>query len=90
MKRKGLVYVWIVVAAMMCPALFVSCIDYASQGTKAAAEFCDCLSEGYSKDECEKQFLKNYDRAEYMNNDFISAFNKEGEDCGITATKYAY
>jgi len=88
MKNKNVISVWFAFMAVVSFAILTSCIDYAEQGEKAAAEFCDCLDEGYSESECEKRFRKNYDRAEYMNDDFISAFNAEGKSCGVTATKY--
>lgn len=88
MRNKRSTPDWLAFAVIIFSVVCMSCTDYASQGQKAAVEFCDCLDEGYSESECEKRLRNEYDRVEYMNDDFISAFNAEGKSCGITATKY--
>jgi len=75
------------VAALILP----SCDDKeenSSLGRQAAVEFCDCLDRGRSKNDCEKALTSKYDKWDYMSDEFIDAFNDEGESCGITASKW--
>lgn len=76
--------------AILVTVLFVSCEDeekYAADGKQAAIEFCNCLDAGNSKDDCEAALTDKYSKAEYTSDEFINAFNEEGESCGVSITK---
>jgi len=69
-------------------ALGYACNDVSTSsdnGTKAAKEFCNCLDDGNSVSKCSNDFHDKYGNS--FDDDFINAFNKEGDKCGITATK---
>lgn len=88
MKKK----IFVLAAALMSVTLF-SCDDddNAELGRKAAVEFCDCLSSGNSKSECEDALKDKYSKAEYTHSDFVDAFNEVGEpSCGVTIEVYTY
>ena len=74
---------------VLFPFLFLSCKktkeDRENLGRQAAHEFCDCF-ENKSKDTCLDELKSNYSGDDYMNNDFISAFNDESY-CGIKLKK---
>jgi hypothetical protein len=86
MKR---IYVF-VVATLMSVA-FISCADESNseKGEKAAAEFCSCLDEGSTGDECLDALKSKYTKAEYTSSDFIDAFNEVADaSCGVTLYTY--
>ena len=64
---------------------FGSCSKKDELGRKAAAEFCECFK---SKTEttCLKELEAKYKKADYLNDDFIKAFN-EAQTCGATLKK---
>ena len=57
----------------------------ADRGKTAASEFCNCLDEGYTKDKCNEKFHDKY--GNNFSDEFINAFNKEGDKCDIQAIK---
>ena len=50
-------------------------------GKQAADEFCDCFKNN-SKDHCLDKLTSDYKRADYMDDKFIEAFNKQSS-CGV-------
>ena len=54
-------------------------------GQQAAVEFCDCFKEN-SKDYCLDQLMAKYSQSDYLDADFINAFNDQSS-CGVTLQK---
>jgi len=54
-------------------------------GKQAAIEFCDCFKEN-SKDDCLDQLMAKYSQSDYLDADFINAFNDQSS-CGVTLEK---
>jgi hypothetical protein len=64
---------------------FISCTeedDSAELGRKAAKEFCDCLGDGGTMDDCNEALNDKYKYK--VNDDFIAAFDKEGTKCNVS------
>ena len=68
---------------------FLSCektkAEKENLGRQAAHEFCECY-EKKSAETCFEELKDNYNSVDYMNDNFISAFNDESH-CGITLKK---
>lgn len=64
---------------------FVSCEndDAEEDGRNAANDFCDCMDNGNSVEECEERLKDKYSYATYTDNDFKKGFDQAGKSCGI-------
>jgi len=54
-------------------------------GKQAAIEFCDCYKDK-NKETCLEELTSKYYKSDYMNDEFISVFNRQSS-CGITLEK---
>jgi hypothetical protein len=84
MKRKVFLFLSVLSVVLWCSACEES-EDDSEKGKTAAAEFCNCLDEGYTMSKCNEKFHDKYGKN--FSTEFINAFNKEGDKCDIKANK---